>query len=206
MELLDEDTDKEVKEIEHVLNRETVAAIEIARGIDPRLGGEGKSKRIKEPWGPILVERPMRGHNRGISMMQKAMELKKMKNLEIRGNPFAVLYSKNLQNLACDIKLQVGSNKAESQMIFDNPLEMEKKNYDNFVDDHPEVTLPANLDNEVFASVSGNNQSHELDIVTPTDSFKESQPAIPWREVVKRGKTKSKSSKIGDNDRHILEY
>jgi hypothetical protein len=46
--------------------------------------------------------------------------------MEVRGNPFAVLQSESLESLAGDIKLQVGSDIAESKMIFDNLIDMEK--------------------------------------------------------------------------------
>jgi hypothetical protein len=46
--------------------------------------------------------------------------------MEVRGNPFAVLQSESLESLADDIKLQVGSDIAESKMIFDNLIDMEK--------------------------------------------------------------------------------
>jgi predicted GNAT family N-acyltransferase len=50
-------------------------------------------KKSREPaWGPVLVERKRRGQNLGGSMMQRAMELKKRKNLEpVKGNKFDVL-------------------------------------------------------------------------------------------------------------------
>jgi hypothetical protein len=64
-------------------------------------------------------------------MLQKAMELKKRKNLEpMKGNFCAALQVENLVKLACDIKLHVGDDKSESKMIIDNLIDEEKQSYD----------------------------------------------------------------------------
>jgi hypothetical protein len=74
MELLDDESDHEGEEVDQVLNKAIVAAIEIARGIDPKLDGGVKDKKAKEAWGPIFVGRHRRVQNKCTSMMQKTME------------------------------------------------------------------------------------------------------------------------------------
>jgi hypothetical protein len=76
MKLLDDDQDQECEGQE--LSKETVAAIEVAKGIDQKILGRTKSKKTNDKvCGPILVERNRRRQNDGTSMLQKAMELKK---------------------------------------------------------------------------------------------------------------------------------
>jgi hypothetical protein len=46
----------------------------------------------KEKWGPVQVDKPRRNQNNAGTVLQKAMQIKKKKNLEgIKGNSFAVL-------------------------------------------------------------------------------------------------------------------
>jgi hypothetical protein len=52
---------------------------------------EHKKKKKQEACGPVLVERPRKVQDKGGSMMQKAMTLKKKRNLEVKGNSFSVL-------------------------------------------------------------------------------------------------------------------
>jgi hypothetical protein len=70
MELLDDEQDQELEGQE--LSKETVAAIEVARGIDIEVRDRPKSKKSRDKeWGPTLVERNRRRHNDGTNMMQK---------------------------------------------------------------------------------------------------------------------------------------
>jgi hypothetical protein len=52
---------------------------------------EHKKKKKQEAWGHVLVERPRKVQDKGGSMMQKAMALKKKRNLEVKGNSLSVL-------------------------------------------------------------------------------------------------------------------
>jgi hypothetical protein len=147
MELLDdEDQGQEEEKIE--LRQETVAAIEVARSIESDLERAGKRIRSKEEkWGPTLVERIRRKQNNRTSILQKAMELKKKKNLEsVKGNSFSALQAENLAKIVEDINILVGCNNAESSLIVDNLIDIEKHNFYQFVGDHLEVMLPMNLD------------------------------------------------------------
>jgi hypothetical protein len=130
MELLDdEDQGQEEEKIE--LRQETVAAIEVARSIESDLERAGKRIRSKEEkWGPTLVERIRRKQNNRTSILQKAMELKKKKNLEsVKGNSFSALQAENLAKIVEDINILVGCNNAESSLIVDNLIDIEKHNF-----------------------------------------------------------------------------
>jgi hypothetical protein len=89
------------------------------------------------------VDRTRRRQNDGTNMMQKAMELKKRKNLEpIKGNPFSTLSIENFENLTDVLKLHVSLDKAEPKEVIESLIDRERKGYEIFVDNHPKVTLP----------------------------------------------------------------
>jgi hypothetical protein len=86
------------------------------------------------------VERQRRRQDNGGSMMQKAMKLNKKKNLDsLKGNPFSVLQSNTLNQIAADIDIGIDEN--ECNRIIDNLVENEI-----FVEENPEVLLPTDLD------------------------------------------------------------
>jgi hypothetical protein len=69
----------------------------------------------------VLVERKRRSQNNGGSMMQKAMELKKKKNLEhIKGNKIDTLQFDDLNKISCDVNIKVGNDKYDKTSIIDN--------------------------------------------------------------------------------------
>jgi hypothetical protein len=147
MELLENEEHGQIEENAE-LSQVIVAAIKVAKSIGNELKGAGKKRRPREEkWGPNVVERNRRKQNNGTSMLQKAMELKKKKNLEsVKGNSISALQAENLAKIADDINLLVGSDIVESSRIIDNLIEVEKQNFDQFVGDHPDVMLPTNLD------------------------------------------------------------
>jgi hypothetical protein len=82
-------------------------------------------------------------------MMQRAMKLKQKKNLEtVKGNPFSTLQFNNLDQIALDVNLKFGYNSAKSKLIISNQIRDDRKNYDNFIEENPDILLPVNLDLE----------------------------------------------------------
>jgi hypothetical protein len=93
MEMLDDEgqiTLEAVQELD-VLGEEIVDIIIEMRGCNVHMGTCENSKKTKSgAWGPILVERPRRRQGYTWNVMQKAMEIKKKRNLEpLKGNSFA---------------------------------------------------------------------------------------------------------------------
>jgi hypothetical protein len=86
MELLD--GDREIADHDKnsdVLTKEVVTAIDVARELDPELKVfEKKNKKTKpNAWGSVLVDRQRRCKNDGVSMLQKAMDLKRGKTCNL---------------------------------------------------------------------------------------------------------------------------
>jgi hypothetical protein len=129
-----------------------------------------------------------------------------LKNLEcFKGNLFGLLQYENIDTLAADLNLQIGSNKSDSKRIINTLIEKEKQCHNRFVEENHEVTLPTNLD---VACPQPKNLIREdiVQKVTPEPSLKEDYSSPSWTEVVQRGKIRSKNNKIVDSDRRSLEY
>jgi hypothetical protein len=134
---------------------------------------------------------------------------KKGKNLEpLKDNSFAVLHLDELAQLANDVNIAIGSDKDHRTMLINNMVMAEKSIHEEFVGNNPEVCLPSNLDVAIehVPQVEVEIES----ICTPTSSFKESDNPVPWTEVVRRGRNKSKTRNNIENvcthERCILEY
>jgi hypothetical protein len=167
----------------------------------------------------------------GDTEMQKAMELKKKKNLEpTKGNRFSILPFSDLNQMSKDINIKISKDNSESKNIIDT----ESKRYDYFARDNPELILPVNLDvncivedkvdlqpkpdgsgsHEDLAKITVTSKVTEengIDSpVSPDCSIKEPNSSNLWTEVVRkgknRGKYRSRSKKIGDNERGLLKY
>jgi hypothetical protein len=123
------------------LDGEVVEEITKARSLEVNVAKKKK--------GIILVERPRRKSNNEATMLQKAMDLKKKKNLEnARGNSFAALQVDELNKVARDINIKIGNDRKESCMIINNLVGSENRVYEEFVGENHEVLLPTNMDLE----------------------------------------------------------
>jgi hypothetical protein len=61
-------------------------------------------------------------------MMQKAMEMKREKNLEpMKGNKFDILQFDDLNQISCDVNIKVGSDKYDKLGIIDNLIREERE-------------------------------------------------------------------------------
>jgi hypothetical protein len=135
------------------------------------------------------------------------MELKKKKNLEfMQGNPFATLRSYNLNKIDVDVNLKLGANCTESDYIISNLMAAEQKSFDDFVKDNPETLLPTDLDLETDIMVVDKENANSSTIISHVPSIKDETSPPLWTEVVRKGKSKSRSNKINYDDRMILQY
>jgi hypothetical protein len=131
------------------LNEEIIKKITVTRSLDGQGLGEKKRKQKIEPWGPVLVDRQKRRNNSERSMLQRALELKKKKNLEQqKGNSFVVLQTNELNQVAMDVNIKIGRNSVESSRIIKDLVEVEKGVFDKFVGENPEVLLPSSSELE----------------------------------------------------------
>jgi hypothetical protein len=138
-------------------------------------------------------------------MLQRAMNLKKKKNLEqFRGISFACLDNEYLSHVDKEVNLGIGNNASENGINILDLIDEEKKNYNNFVGDNPEVLLRTNLD--ISLNLVNEPEAQEQPIVeegTPEQSVKDL--TTPWSEVVRR-KNRSKNNKNVYNVRSLLEH
>jgi hypothetical protein len=80
-------------------------------------------------------------------VLQRAMELKKTKNLEpTKGNRFHILQLPELDQISEVVDIKIGRNKSESINIIKNMIDSETNRCENFARDNPEIMLPVNLD------------------------------------------------------------
>jgi ApbE superfamily uncharacterized protein (UPF0280 family) len=85
-------------------------------------------------------------------MLQKAMKLKQKNNLEpLKCNSFASLHTDSLQQLAKDVKIQLGVDSLEAHSIIDKLVVEEVHNVNRFVEENPEILLPVDLEIEQVA-------------------------------------------------------
>jgi hypothetical protein len=131
-------------------------------------------------------------------MLQKTMGLKQKKNLKpIKGNSFSALQFDYLNQVALDANIKIGFDNDENEKLIKKLVHMEKKQYDSFVNDNPDMVLPASLDVEIDMPVESFEDRASKDVVTTLDnSFKETGTSGLWTEVVKRGRNRKK---INDN-------
>jgi hypothetical protein len=149
---------EEDEEEELVMDGAMAAAIPVVAELqEPEARGKGKEK-----WGHVLA---VRTSNRiikdGRSMIEKAQELKKNKNLEKpKGMPhgfcnsFAVLDNEDLLGKANDAGLSFGNNQGNIMGTIDAIKHKEVDRLVSFRENNPDMFLPANLDVEVGSVLS----------------------------------------------------
>lgn len=161
-----------------------------------------KHHKRKPRWGPMeRIPRPRRGQDDGYTMLQKAQELKQIKNLE-KGNPksFAFESNSNLLYKAQRVNINLGSDTIGANKVIENLKKKELLTCEQFTDDNPEVNLPSNLNLEELVT----NFSPLNDVVqTP---MKESDTLVnqSWALVVFTGKAQQNNQTV-NNDMSLLE-
>jgi hypothetical protein len=192
------------------LSQERIDAMEKAR--DKRLTMAGcdklKMKSKSDTWGHTLVERQRRRQDTGVPVLQKVVELKKKKNLEmVKGNSFATLQFDKLNEIALDANLKFVNSSEEAKFIIDNMIEVEQKCYNNFVEGNFEICLPLSLYIESETPDISDNKTDDTGLEnTLVQSVKDNDTSPSWTVVVRKGKNRSRSEKILDHDRRSLEY
>jgi hypothetical protein len=171
----------------------------------------------------VLVERKRRGQNQGGSMMQKAMELKRKRNLEpVKGNRFAALQLPELNQISKDIDIKIGHDKSDSMNILNDMIESEARRCEQFARDNPKIMLAVNLDvcninesDEGLVQDVGFENINDLEpvnenldvcninqtgngavqgyLASPQCFLKEPSSSELWTEVVRRGKPSGKA-------------
>jgi hypothetical protein len=162
----------------------------------------GEKRKGKEKWGHVLA---VRHSNRiikdGKSMIEKAQELKKNKNLEKpKGMPsgfcnsFAVLDNDDLLGKACDAGLSSGNKQGNILGKIDAIKHKEVDRLVSFKENNPDMFLPANLGVEV-GSVLSPDQKSSSDSEDEIENIveEEMENLSPWVEVfTKRSSSKRK--------------
>jgi hypothetical protein len=176
--------------------------------------GKGGNK-----WDPILVERPRRKGNDEVPMMEKAMELKRKRNLEpLKGNRFVVLQFDSLKQFAQDVHIKLGVDTTECDEFINKLIGEEKDKFINFALQNPDVLLPVNLDVELnvegstldglFPVSQSSMLNTQTDMQSPVEPLEDSTTSPMWTEVVRRGESKTRS-RLNNNicdERCLLEY
>jgi hypothetical protein len=223
MELVDEEMEAmEVHDEQMILSDSmdsVVAEIEEEKKVGYINPSGGKEKVKEERWAPKLVERPRRRTNDGIPMMEKAMNLKRKNNLElVKGNRFAVLNNVSLKHFADDVNIKLGANTNECDEVVSKLIGEEKEKNDSFVLQNPKILLPVNLEidgcdeisnpDEVALITQSSVVNTQTVMQTPVESLEDFTPSPKWTEVVRRGKSKTRS-RINENccdEKRLLEY
>jgi hypothetical protein len=165
---------------------------------------EKKVQKRKTGWGPVLrVPRPRRGPEDGKTVMQRAQELKKEKNLEKGNNysaSFAFKSNCSLNNSALSVGIELGSDNLSMNETIDGLKQKELENLRIFKENNPEVNLPANLVIEVVAE---DFPPLAKSVSSPMKEIKECS-SQSWVQVVSKDNGMFNLDKIS-NDRCILE-
>jgi hypothetical protein len=148
--------------------------------------GKGKAK-----WGPVLATRmSSRIVHDGKSMIEKAKELKKCKNLEKPAgipngchNSFAVLNNVDLLHKAHDAGLSLGTHmdSAENNVVAIKQIEIDR--IVNFRENNPDMFLPADIDISHEASESVAAQSSSSEDSDSSQFGDDEEDLSPWIEV-----------------------
>jgi hypothetical protein len=151
-------------------------------------------------------------YENGGTVMQKAMEMKQRKNLElIKGNSFVGLQVDYLNQIAHDANIRIGCHNNENEMLIDNLVNAEKSQYDQFVNENPDIILFVNLDIALDVLVEPfKDPTTPENMTTHVGSLKELDISTLWTEVDMSGRNRNKTRSINDknnsNDRCCLEY
>jgi hypothetical protein len=179
---------------------------------------EEKSKEIVTDtgkWGPVLATRmSSRIVHDGKSIIEKAKDLKKNKNLEMpKGMPhgyknsFAILDNICLMNKANDAGISLGSDRTMLEKNIDAIRHLETDRLVDFRDENPDMFLPANLDiSQDMLDNDAGQDSPDSDS-SNTHQLDEVEEISPWVEVFsKRSSSKRKLVFRSNGSRPYMEH
>jgi hypothetical protein len=181
-----------------VEDRAELIAENVEKMIDKNL------QKRKQKWGPVeRMARPRRGKEDGKTVLMKAQDLAKIRNLE-KGKPpksFASESNSSLLLKAQCVNINLGNNATESYRIIEKLKEIEKKCGDNFLKANPEISLPdsVEVENAMLESppLSNVRQPHLKKDGSLIDQS--------WAEIVSEGNAQNSEPSI-NNDRSLLEH
>jgi hypothetical protein len=129
------------------------------------------------------------------------MELKQKNNLEtIKGNPFTALSIDTLNHIALDASVKIGNEKSETCKVISSLVELDKVQYDQFIDANPETLLPDNIESDSVMSLIFDNVEPVPEVLPiPVSSIEEPDTLAPWSEVVKRGRRRNEARGVNVN-------
>lgn len=174
--------------------------------IEEKLSGKGatkKNQKRKTGWGPILrAPRPRRYPEDGRTIMEKAQDLKKIKNLE-KGKylkkSFASEDNATLLNKASCVNITLGTDYVSANETIDSLKSKELEDRLTFEENNPEVNLPDSLESvfvdKEFPPLAGSSNSPERESNLNSD--------ISWVQIASKGK--GENILTINNDRGILE-
>ena len=157
---------------------------------------ENKKQQKRKPrWGPVeRFPRPRRGQEDGRTMLQKAQDLKKIKNLE-KGIPpksFAFESNATLLHKAQCVDISFSNDTIEANKLVDQLKENEKLSCEQFREENPEVNLPGDLNVEVL-----DTDFPPLGEIDQTDKNEESTLVDQsWAQVVSTGKAQQNTQTV----------
>ena len=160
--------------------------------------------------GPQLAcERPRRGANDSRTILEKATDLKSLKNLDgtkkNTGTSFNVFDSDYLAQISHNVGINLCNDTKQISANIDSIKCDDTSRSTSFISDHPEITLPVHLDIENVTTVDSSNlpENKGSEIIQPAlNSGKET-----WSQVVQRG-TRSVDNNCTqfNNVRRLLEH
>lgn len=190
----DSDSDEEDEE-QMALDAATVEKIGNNNAAVMGMVGD-KTDKLKQTWGPVVATRASaRLKDTGKTMMEKALELKKSKNLEIpKGkthnfpNSFAVLSNHILADRARGAGLCLGNNSVECDLNVAAIKHIETDRLVSFRSDNPDMFLPPNRE-----ICGGDLATTSTSVIVELPSFDPVSGMIdvdgsPWVEVASKKK------------------
>jgi hypothetical protein len=181
---------------------EEEAALEMT-SVEQIIEEKRKTKGIDSKWGPVMATRmSSRIVHDGKSIIKKAKELKKNKNLEIpKGMPhgyknsFAVLDNLCLMSKASDAGILLGADKIMIDKNIDAIKHLEKVRLIGFREENPDMFLPANLDISQDMLDNDEDQDSPDCVSSGTHQIDYGEEVSPWVEVFSK-KSSSKRKLI----------
>lgn len=206
MELEASDDEEETLRDEDMISLEESGLLPNTKSVinEDQIEADKKAQKRKPGWGPILrIPRPRRVPDDGRTVLERAQELKKIINLE-KGNNYASSFAfksnTSLNDKATSVGIELGSDNQSINETVDGLKQKELENLNKFMENNPEVNLPANLNIDV--------ESVEFpplmnSIGTLSGVFKE-YGSQSWAQVVSKDNAVDNLENI-TNDRCILE-
>jgi hypothetical protein len=161
-------------------------------------------QKRKQKWGPVeRLARPRRGLEDGKTVVEKAQELAKIRNLEKGKHPKSFASESNCSLLlkAQCVNINLGHDSLESNKVIDNLKESERLMSDKFLKDNPEINLPSSSEIDELMVQS----TTLLPDMQNLSKDNESLAKQSWAQVVSEGTGQNTNQNVC-NDRSLLEH